>query len=379
MALSSQDKDSRCDKDYRIIIKRLVGRQTLWSIDLRSATDRMPLSITAGILMKLFGEELWMMWAAILTREVSIGSLKVTGVRTPVMFSRGTPLGALSAWPLFAITHHLLVQRAARLAGWDTWYPSYAIVGDDLVLSDFTVGDQYLSLLNTLTVGVSPEKTLKSSNGSCEFCSRFLWSGVDVSPISYKAVTAASRRSELVPSLLSRLSEWRTVSLAESLRVLGWKYKSLAKIQELYSCGYKVVSRRKFYGWLLLFSPLRKGGMSWEVWLSAGRRHWVSPCVIGRIHQVLFERWAKKFTDDGISFEIPPEREYDELDEEVTLRPWLQEVLVSQSKTFTTLAGGDIISPFLLYVPAKVNLLRTGLPQGKSREGKGSDLPPTLD
>lgn len=169
------------------------------------------------------------------------------GTKPPLAFRQGTPLGALSAWPAFALTHHLLVQKAARLAGVEGWFSNYAIVGDDLVIGRRDPV-QYRLLLDRLFVAPNGEKSLKSRTFSCEFCSRFLWSRVDVSPISFKAVTAVTKRAELMPSLLSRLSEWRSVTLAERVRIQGWGFRSLAKLPCVYAQGERAVSRRRFKG-----------------------------------------------------------------------------------------------------------------------------------
>ena len=109
---------------------------TLWSLDLRSATDRMPALYTADMLVSLFGFEISYGWLNLMRREVHVGLLRFKGATPPVSFVRGSPLGALSAWPAFALNHHTLVQRAAAPAGFKGWYSNYAIVGDDLVIGD---------------------------------------------------------------------------------------------------------------------------------------------------------------------------------------------------------------------------------------------------
>lgn len=160
------------------------GGTHLSSIDLRAATDRMPAQLTAGMLSRLFSGELSLLWLRLMRREVSPGQVKYTG-----SFELRPPLGALSAWPAFALTHHLIVQDAARRAGVSTWYTNYAIVGDDLVPA---VSREYRSTLDLFDVKISREKSIESTNSSCEFCSRFRWRGV--SPLRFP-VTAARANS----------------------------------------------------------------------------------------------------------------------------------------------------------------------------------------
>lgn len=192
----------------------------LSSIDLRAATDRMP---AKGMMSRLLTGEISLLWLALMRREVSPGQIKYTGAEPPLRFEQGSPLGALSAWPAFALTHHLLVQDAACRAGVSGWYSNYAIVGDDLVIGDPAVAAEYRVTLDFFDVKMSVEKSIESTNSSCEFCSRFRWRGVsrDASPISFKSETAARAKAELLPSLLARLNEWNPRSISEALRVVG--------------------------------------------------------------------------------------------------------------------------------------------------------------
>ena len=111
------------------------------------------------------------------------------------------------------------------------------------------------------------------------------------------------------------------------------------------------VGIQTFRSWLLQFHPLLVGGWSWHLWLSAGNPFlsgsWVS-CTKPVLEAVRRE-------GEGLSFEYPDT--YDELDEEVSLRPWLREALVSVN---TILAAGEhrLITPFLSYAPPRRNLRR---------------------
>lgn len=110
-------------------------------------------------------------------RTASLRQVKAVGAGSPpYRFSQGTPLGALSAWPAFAVTHHVLVQVAAKQAGVKGWFSNYAIVGDDLVLGDFSVAREYLSILDFFLVKVSSEKSIRSENGRIPFAIPVDWS-----------------------------------------------------------------------------------------------------------------------------------------------------------------------------------------------------------
>lgn len=108
-----------------------------------------------------------------------------------VVFTTGTPLGSLSAWGVFSLYHHILVQQAAY--GVDKkpqWFTNYAILGDDLVIGCPKVAKRYRRIMRTLGVQISPVKPLCSRSGSMEFASRFILRGIDLSPVSFKALAA---------------------------------------------------------------------------------------------------------------------------------------------------------------------------------------------
>ena len=98
---------------------RKVKGMHIWSFDLTSATDRMPIGMSVSVLEALFGSEFALSWMLLMQRPLSSGKMRWSGRSPmwPLHFARGTPLGALSAWPVFALMHHLLVQFAAERAG----------------------------------------------------------------------------------------------------------------------------------------------------------------------------------------------------------------------------------------------------------------------
>lgn len=351
-------------------LKSVTGTR-LFSIDLRSATDRMPAQLTAGMMAHLFSVELASLWLEMMRREVSSGKLKYTGATPPLRFAQGTPLGALSAWPAFALTHHLLVQDAARRAGVSGWFSNYAIVGDDLVLGDAAVAAEYRITLDFCDVKVSREKSIESTNSSCEFCSRFRWRGTtrDASPISFKSVTAARAKAELLPSLLARLNEWYPRRISEALRIIGWGYRNLALLPSMFQKGPSVISRRKFNGWLLQFHPLRDAGWSWDLWLAAGRGlPFLPPEIIGLVHWHLLSRFMSTLESEGYTLTLP--YECDEQDEEMLVRPLVGQYLRSLSPTLLALSQGELITPLVRHPPPKKDLKRTtSVPKGRSQQG----------
>ena len=66
----------------------------------------------------------------------------------------------------------------------------YAILGDDLVIGDSKVAEQYLAIMQDAEVTISKEKSLISCTGALELAKRFMTEGVsrDLSPVSFRVL-----------------------------------------------------------------------------------------------------------------------------------------------------------------------------------------------
>lgn len=89
---------------------------------------------------------------------------------------------AYGSWPIFAFTP--LVWWAAEQVRPGIRFDKYAVLGDDVLITDPLVAEQYRLGLRRLGVKISPSKSLISSTGAAEFAKRFLVKGVDLFPIS---------------------------------------------------------------------------------------------------------------------------------------------------------------------------------------------------
>jgi hypothetical protein len=89
-------------------LDNLVGENTCFSFDLKSATDRWPLQILFEILQVLFDRSM----ASSIRSALALNLFQVPFVRrrnSTVSFVAGQPLGYHSSWALFALSHHILV------------------------------------------------------------------------------------------------------------------------------------------------------------------------------------------------------------------------------------------------------------------------------
>jgi hypothetical protein len=131
-------------------------------------------------------------------------------------------MGALSSWAMLALTHHFIVQWAhwrvcQRIAVPYTWCSDYAVLGDDVVIVGRALSDEYQLIMKELGVGIGLHKSVLATTLSAEFAKRFVWNGVDVSPISFSEMGVARR------SLGSALELRRRHGISNSAfyRVLG--------------------------------------------------------------------------------------------------------------------------------------------------------------
>lgn len=95
---------------------------------------------------------------------------------------------------MLAITHHFIVQVAAWRAGFpkDSLFKDYAVLGDDLVIGNTLVKDQYLLILEELGVTCGLHKSILSPLGKgLEFAKSTFVDSINVSPISLKELESA--------------------------------------------------------------------------------------------------------------------------------------------------------------------------------------------
>ena len=211
----------------------------LYSFDLSSATDRIPLVLQKVLLspfLTSWGAELW---ACLMVgrdyscpKTISFGKGQPKQLLSPtgfVKYQTGQPMGALSSWAMLALVHHALVQWAALRAGVITtggqWYGGYAILGDDVVIAGRAVALEYSKLMKALDVGIGDHKSLISRTGKAlEFAKRTFLDGVDVSMVPF-AEFVMGRQS--LAGLLELVRKY-SLTLGQMLSVLGYGYRAKA-------------------------------------------------------------------------------------------------------------------------------------------------------
>jgi hypothetical protein len=97
---------------------------------------------------------------------------------------------------MLAITHHYIVQMSALQAAVSVkgeWFEGYELLGDDIVIFNEKVAQNYLEIMAGLGVSINLAKSVISNPGSVvEFAKRTSVNGRDVSAVSAKMLLAAS-------------------------------------------------------------------------------------------------------------------------------------------------------------------------------------------
>jgi hypothetical protein len=201
--------------DQRGAVKRCLAKSLLYNCsygyDLSAATDRLPISIQMMILSPLIGEQEAVAWRSLLVDRIY--TLKEEKTFSSYKYSVGQPMGALSSFAMLALTHHLIVQLAARRSGVvlptsNCWYEGYELLGDDILIFDKIVAEEYLIIMNDLGVPINLAKSVVAPNKPVfEFAKVTGFYGKDVSAISWKGFlsqTSLMGRANLAFSLMTR-------------------------------------------------------------------------------------------------------------------------------------------------------------------------------
>jgi len=195
------------------------GLNDLYSFDLSAATDRLPIDLQKQVLSLIYNQEIANAWNDILVGRpyaVSLSDLRkyssdiifdestlVNGKYFKLKYSVGQPMGALSSWGVFSVTHHFILQYCARQAGHTTWFDDYALLGDDIVIGNKEVADiYYYTMTEVLGVEINKAKSIISTNGFAEFAKKFISPTVDYTPVGAKNIAQSLKTFAHFPSLL---------------------------------------------------------------------------------------------------------------------------------------------------------------------------------
>jgi len=251
-------------KPVHRLLKRVNSRQIIYSYDLSSATDRIPIKIQEILLACIFGEKFARTWAALLVgrpyripkrvaREQNVGTVLLR-------YAVGQPMGAYSSWGMLALIHHAMVQYSAQRAGYKGWFALYAVLGDDIVIADDRVAKKYRVLCRLLGVEIGLAKSLVSSGKTLEFAKRFFYEGSDLSGMPTKFWAAAQSQS----GVACALAAWYpSGTLGNFVRALGGGFRVASKVG---TARWGKLSKRVLALCVSLTNPVMGARLAFRTW-----------------------------------------------------------------------------------------------------------------
>jgi len=208
---------------------RRAAPSGMWSYDLSSATDRLPIVLQKVLLspfLTSWGAEVW--GSLLIGRSYYFPGIKSKGLDIggkDLYYARGQPMGALSSWAMLAFTHHAIVQWASlrsNVTKKGEWFHDYGVLGDDIVIGNYKVAQEYLELMKILDVQISLHKSLSSNKKVvCEFAKRFFAFGQDMSGIPWREALLGTR---MFPVLMELIRHYK-LRLGIIFNYLGYGYR----------------------------------------------------------------------------------------------------------------------------------------------------------
>lgn len=221
--------DATFDQEGKVEAFAKQGHRVIYSLDLKQATDTIPMGLYLTMLEPIFGKTIVDLWKALLTdrdflkpselreegtyfagtRLQAVLQYGVRGLLTKldgdrkVRYGTGQPMGALSSWSSLALVHHLLVQYSAwthRSTENFVWFMAYLVLGDDVVIADERVARTYQSILASFGITVGLAKSYVSQDGMFNFANQSFVGEDNISPLSLReevGIDSLPARAEL--------------------------------------------------------------------------------------------------------------------------------------------------------------------------------------
>lgn len=183
---------------------RRVGhkKETFYCFDLTAATDRLPIELQSDILDHIGYHGF--LWKGLLDIDWKYK-------KSYVKYAVGQPMGAYSSWAMLALSHHVIIRMSALYCGFRD-FKDYAVLGDDVVIANKEVADQYLINMRLLGVSINMSKSLASEN-LVEFAKRYRGPArgfppkdiLDITPVGPGLILQSIRKPREVYSLFHTL------------------------------------------------------------------------------------------------------------------------------------------------------------------------------
>lgn len=141
-------------------LSQMKSGKYLYSLDLSSATDRLPRKLQTGLLRELGLTD----FAEALDEVATQDWVFPDGSR--VSYTVGQPMGLYGSFPLLNITNCLIGRLACRRCGIHGGFEhQFRVVGDDIIFFNREPAESYRSIMECLGVEISPLKTFEGKVG----------------------------------------------------------------------------------------------------------------------------------------------------------------------------------------------------------------------
>ena len=241
------------DSGKQVIQQWLKAGRTCHSVDLSDATNLFPRNFQLKVLKDLRGRDDVLLWenesySSYVYLFETLSSLpwllpKEMG-GYPASFTRGQPLGLGPSFPCFALAHNTLLMDLCYLHGINP-VDSFRILGDDIVIANDNLAQEYRNTLCNLGCLISEDKCL-TSNKVAEFGGSIITRGEIIPQYKWREpswTNVLSLCRNYGPSSLGFLSQSqksvvRLLSpIPEMLGGLGWNPLGLPLSQRLNTPG----------------------------------------------------------------------------------------------------------------------------------------------
>jgi len=144
--------------------KALAEGKTVYSVDLSGATDNFPRAVQIGVLngLNLSDEANLFDYLSRSEWRLTPDLRKVKG-KEYISYSKGQPQGMYGSFALFGLTHNLVLTEMCDKLGLEP-RDSFRILGDDIVITEAPLHEEYRNFLKYSKVPISEDKCLTSSS-----------------------------------------------------------------------------------------------------------------------------------------------------------------------------------------------------------------------
>lgn len=240
-----------------------------YSFDLTSATDRIPADLTGSLLEALTGlKGLGSSWYQLVTNRPFSFNPKAlsklirdgdvpSDTNNLFYYSVGQPMGCLSSWAALAVTHHYFLQICSFNLGLTKigeWAENYEVLGDDLVIFNKELADEYLKLMENLGIEINLSKSIVSHELDVfEFAKRTFYKGYNVSAIPLKQVLCLRSLSERIANCWSFIQSFEVDSISVINKVSNRRLSSLWSESRFEALGYlNLLFKNNYIEWRFL-------------------------------------------------------------------------------------------------------------------------------